>query len=108
MVPDKCGLHFAADEKSVWLVQTTDQQEYLAPGSISESSAGKASAADSINEHRQYEPVYEQLGFKKVAEWARWGKYSTEVFRQEQPKETSWTGHQRVPGLACLDAYPTP
>jgi hypothetical protein len=27
--------------------------------------------ADLINEHRQYEPVYQELGFKKVAEWAR-------------------------------------
>ncbi len=27
--------------------------------------------ADLINEHRPYEPVYEELGFRKVAEWAR-------------------------------------
>ncbi len=27
--------------------------------------------ADLINEHRPYEPVYQELGFKKVAEWAR-------------------------------------
>ena len=27
--------------------------------------------ADLINEHRQYEPVYQEMGFKKVAEWAR-------------------------------------
>lgn len=27
--------------------------------------------ADLINEHRQYEPVYQALGFRKVAEWAR-------------------------------------
>jgi len=27
--------------------------------------------ADLVNEHRQYEPVYRDLGFKKVAEWAR-------------------------------------
>jgi len=27
--------------------------------------------ADLINEHRQYEPVYQELGFKKVAKWAR-------------------------------------
>jgi hypothetical protein len=27
--------------------------------------------ADLINEHRQYEPVYQELGFKKVADWAR-------------------------------------
>ncbi len=27
--------------------------------------------ADLIHEHRQYEPVYQQLGFRKVAEWAR-------------------------------------
>jgi hypothetical protein len=27
--------------------------------------------ADLINEHRQYEPVYRKLGFRKVAEWAR-------------------------------------
>jgi hypothetical protein len=27
--------------------------------------------ADLVNEHRQYEYVYRQLGFKKVAEWAR-------------------------------------
>jgi hypothetical protein len=27
--------------------------------------------ADLINEHRQYEPVYQELGFKKTAEWAR-------------------------------------
>jgi len=30
--------------------------------------------ADLINEHRQYEPVYEDLGFKKVADWARFEK----------------------------------
>lgn len=27
--------------------------------------------ADLVNEHRQYEPVYQSLGFKKVADWAR-------------------------------------
>ena len=27
--------------------------------------------ADLINEHRHYEPVYQNMGFKKVAEWAR-------------------------------------
>jgi len=27
--------------------------------------------ADLVNEHRQYEPVYQRLGFRKVAEWAR-------------------------------------
>jgi hypothetical protein len=27
--------------------------------------------ADLIHEHRQYEPVYQKLGFEKVAEWAR-------------------------------------
>lgn len=27
--------------------------------------------ADLIYDHRQYEPVYQQLGFKKVAEWGR-------------------------------------
>jgi hypothetical protein len=27
--------------------------------------------ADLIHEHRQYEPVYQALGFQKVAEWAR-------------------------------------
>ena len=27
--------------------------------------------ADLVNEHRQYEPVYQELGFRKVAEWAR-------------------------------------
>jgi hypothetical protein len=27
--------------------------------------------ADLINEHRQYEPVYQELGFKKVVDWAR-------------------------------------
>jgi hypothetical protein len=27
--------------------------------------------ADLINEHRNYEPVYQKLGFKKIAEWAR-------------------------------------
>jgi hypothetical protein len=27
--------------------------------------------ADLVNEHRQYEPVYQELGFKKAAEWAR-------------------------------------
>lgn len=27
--------------------------------------------ADLVNEHRMYEPVYQGLGFKKVAEWAR-------------------------------------
>lgn len=27
--------------------------------------------ADLVNDHRQYEPVYQELGFKKVAEWAR-------------------------------------
>jgi len=26
---------------------------------------------DLINEHRQYEPVYQELGFQKVADWAR-------------------------------------
>jgi hypothetical protein len=30
--------------------------------------------ADLINDHRQYEPVYQELGFKKVAEWARCAK----------------------------------
>jgi hypothetical protein len=27
--------------------------------------------ADLVNEHRCYEPVYQELGFRKVAEWAR-------------------------------------
>lgn len=27
--------------------------------------------ADLINEHRQYEPVYQKLGFERVADWAR-------------------------------------
>jgi hypothetical protein len=27
--------------------------------------------ADLYNEHRQFEPVYQKLGFIKVAEWAR-------------------------------------
>ena len=27
--------------------------------------------ADLVNEHRQYEPVYQELGFKKAADWAR-------------------------------------
>ncbi|OQA15763.1 MAG: hypothetical protein BWY63_02861 [Chloroflexi bacterium ADurb.Bin360] len=27
--------------------------------------------ADLVNEHRQYEPTYQELGFKKAAEWAR-------------------------------------
>jgi hypothetical protein len=27
--------------------------------------------ADLVNEHRSYEPVYQELGFQKVAEWAR-------------------------------------
>jgi hypothetical protein len=27
--------------------------------------------ADLINDHRRFEPVYQELGFKKVAEWAR-------------------------------------
>lgn len=27
--------------------------------------------ADLINEHRKFEPVYQEIGFKKVAEWAR-------------------------------------
>ena len=27
--------------------------------------------ADLINEHRHYEPLYQEMGFKKVAEWAR-------------------------------------
>lgn len=27
--------------------------------------------ADLVNEHRQYEPVYQELGFEKVADWAR-------------------------------------
>jgi hypothetical protein len=26
---------------------------------------------DLVNEHRQYEPMYQELGFQKVAEWAR-------------------------------------
>ena len=30
--------------------------------------------ADLINDHRQYEPAYQDLGFKKVAEWARCAK----------------------------------
>jgi hypothetical protein len=30
--------------------------------------------ADLVNEHRPYEPTYQELGFKKVAEWARWEK----------------------------------
>ena len=34
--------------------------------------------ADLINEHRQYEPVYQELGFKKAAEWARCEKSLTE------------------------------
>jgi hypothetical protein len=33
--------------------------------------------ADLINEHRQYEPIYQNLGFKKVAEWARCEKILT-------------------------------
>jgi hypothetical protein len=28
--------------------------------------------ADLVNDHRQFEPTYQELGFKKVAEWARW------------------------------------
>ncbi len=31
--------------------------------------------ADLVNEHRQFEPVYQELGFKKVAEWAHCEKY---------------------------------
>jgi hypothetical protein len=27
--------------------------------------------ADLVNEHRQYEPVYQELGFKKASDWAR-------------------------------------
>lgn len=27
--------------------------------------------ADLVDDHRQYEPVYQELGFNKVAEWAR-------------------------------------
>jgi len=27
--------------------------------------------ADLVNEHRPYEPIYQEMGFKKVAEWAR-------------------------------------
>ena len=30
--------------------------------------------ADLVNEHRQYEPVYQELGFRKVAEWAHFEK----------------------------------
>ena len=30
--------------------------------------------ADLVNEHRQYEPVYQELGFRKAAAWARCGK----------------------------------
>lgn len=26
--------------------------------------------ADLINEHREYEPIYQELGFRKAAEWA--------------------------------------
>lgn len=33
--------------------------------------------ADLIHEHRQYEPVYQELGFKKVTEWARCEKVLT-------------------------------
>lgn len=33
--------------------------------------------ADLIGAHRQYEPVYQQLGFRKVAEWARCEKELT-------------------------------
>jgi hypothetical protein len=33
--------------------------------------------ADLVNEHRQYEPVYQELGFQKVAEWARCEKSLT-------------------------------
>ncbi len=31
----------------------------------------KPMLAKVVNKHRQYESVYQQLGFKKVAEWAR-------------------------------------
>jgi hypothetical protein len=31
--------------------------------------------ADLVNEHRGYEPIYQELGFRKVAEWARCKKY---------------------------------
>jgi hypothetical protein len=27
--------------------------------------------ADLVGEHRPYEPVYQELGFKKAAEWAQ-------------------------------------
>ena len=33
--------------------------------------------ADLINEHRHYEPLYQEMGFKKVAEWARCEKILT-------------------------------
>jgi hypothetical protein len=33
--------------------------------------------ADLINEHRHYEPVYQKMGFNKVAEWARCEKMLT-------------------------------
>ncbi len=33
--------------------------------------------ADLINEHRQFEPVYEKLGFRKVAKWAKCEKILT-------------------------------
>jgi hypothetical protein len=38
--------------------------------------------ADLINEHHQYEPVYQALGFKKAAEWARCEK---ELISQARP-----------------------
>ncbi len=33
--------------------------------------------ADLVNEHRSYEPIYQKLGFQKVAEWARCEKNLT-------------------------------
>lgn len=44
--------------------------------------------ADLINEHRPYESVYQKMGFKRVAEWARCEKY---LPGKSMPPTTTYT-----------------